>query len=82
MATFAILGYTGGRCKEIAQYSIHFGINDMQIAEDLQLIDGRMQDLIKQDLKVERSTLSREEAIDFFLNIERLVPGVVAAFLL
>ena len=37
--------------------------------EDLQLIDGRMQDLIKQDLKVERSTLSREEAIDFFLNM-------------
>ncbi len=42
MATFAILGYTGGRCKEIAQYSIHFGINDMQIAEDLQLIVGHM----------------------------------------
>ena len=37
--------------------------------EDLQLIDGRMQELIKQDLKVERSTLSREEAIDFFLNM-------------
>ena len=37
--------------------------------EDLQLIDERMQDLIKQDLKVERSTLSREEAIDFFLNV-------------
>lgn len=42
MKTFAILGYSGGRCKEIAQHSIHFEINDMQIAEDLQLIVGHI----------------------------------------
>jgi len=42
MKTFAILGYTGGKCKEIAQHPIHFEINDMQIAEDLQLIIGHM----------------------------------------
>jgi len=42
MATFAILGYSGGKCKEIAQYAIHFEIDDMQIAEDLQLIIGHM----------------------------------------
>jgi D-sedoheptulose 7-phosphate isomerase len=42
METFAILGYSGGRCKAIAQHPIHFDINDMQIAEDLQLIVGHM----------------------------------------
>ena len=48
--------------------------------EDLQLIDGRMQDLIKQDLKVERSTLSREEAIDFFLNMgEKYKAEIIAS---
>jgi D-sedoheptulose 7-phosphate isomerase len=42
MKTFAILGYSGGRCKEIAQHPIHFEINDMQISEDLQLIVGHI----------------------------------------
>ena len=42
MTTFAILAFTGGRCKKIAQHSIHFEIDDMQIAEDLQLIIGHM----------------------------------------
>lgn len=42
MKTFAILGYTGGRCKEIAKHPIHFKIEDMQIAEDMQLIVGHM----------------------------------------
>lgn len=42
MVTFAILGYSGGKCKEIAQHPIHFELNDMQIAEDLQLIIGHM----------------------------------------
>ena len=42
MKTFAILGFTGGRCKELAQCPIHFEVNDMQIAEDLQLIVGHM----------------------------------------
>jgi len=42
METFAILGFTGGKCKEIAQHPIHFEIDDMQIAEDLQLIIGHM----------------------------------------
>lgn len=42
MKTFAVLGYSGGRCKEIAQTSLHFDIQDMQIAEDLQLIVGHM----------------------------------------
>lgn len=42
MKTFAILGFSGGRCKDLAQYSIHFEIDDMQIAEDLQLIVGHI----------------------------------------
>ena len=42
MKTFAILGFSGGRCKRIAQHSIHFDIDDMQIAEDLQLIVGHI----------------------------------------
>jgi D-sedoheptulose 7-phosphate isomerase len=42
LKTFAILGYDGGRCKEIAQLPIHFAIDDMQISEDLQLIVGHM----------------------------------------
>jgi D-sedoheptulose 7-phosphate isomerase len=42
MQTFAILGYSGGRCKELASHPIHFEIDDMQIAEDLQLIVGHI----------------------------------------
>lgn len=42
MKTFAILGYSGGKCKEIAQVPIHFTVDDMQIAEDLQLIVGHI----------------------------------------
>jgi len=42
MNTFAILGYSGGECKKIVQNPIHFEINDMQIAEDLQLIVGHI----------------------------------------
>jgi D-sedoheptulose 7-phosphate isomerase len=42
MTTFAILGFTGGRCKALAGRAIHFAIDDMQIAEDLQLIVGHI----------------------------------------
>lgn len=40
--TFAILGFDGGQCKKIANYSLHFPVNDMQIAEDIQLIVGHI----------------------------------------
>lgn len=40
--SYAILGFTGGKCKELADASIHFPIHDMQIAEDMQLIVGHM----------------------------------------
>jgi D-arabinose 5-phosphate isomerase GutQ len=42
MKTFALLGYTGGACKELADVVIHFAVHDMQLAEDLQLIVGHM----------------------------------------
>ena len=40
--SFAILGYNGGICRGIVDVPIHFPINDMQIAEDLQIIVGHM----------------------------------------
>jgi D-sedoheptulose 7-phosphate isomerase len=42
MKTFAIVGFSGGRCKELADYSIHFPVDDMQLCEDLQLVAGHM----------------------------------------
>ncbi len=38
----AILGYDGGKALSLADNAIHFPINDMQIAEDMQLIVGHM----------------------------------------
>ena len=40
--TFSILAFDGGRCKEITQHAIHFEVNDMQIAEDTQLVVGHL----------------------------------------
>ena len=40
--TYAILGFSGGKCKELVDVPIHFPVNDMQIAEDMQLIVGHM----------------------------------------
>jgi D-sedoheptulose 7-phosphate isomerase len=42
MKTFAILGYSGGKCLPLADVPIHFPVDDMQICEDLQLIVGHM----------------------------------------
>ena len=42
MRTFAIVGFDGGICKKIADNAIHFDINDMQVAEDFQLIVSHM----------------------------------------
>jgi D-sedoheptulose 7-phosphate isomerase len=40
--SYAILGYSGGRSKALADVPIHFAVDDMQISEDLQLIVGHM----------------------------------------
>ena len=42
MNTFAILAYSGGSCRELAQVPIYFQIDDMQIAEDTQLVVGHL----------------------------------------
>jgi D-sedoheptulose 7-phosphate isomerase len=38
MKSYAILGYSGGKAKALADVPIHFAIDDMQIAEDTQTI--------------------------------------------
>lgn len=40
--TYAILGYSGGKAKAMADVPIHFAVDDMQIAEDMQLVVGHM----------------------------------------
>ena len=39
---YAVLGYAGGKCKALADVAIHFPVDDMQLAEDLQLVVGHM----------------------------------------
>ena len=38
MKSFALLGFSGGACKELADVVIHFAVDDMQIVEDMQLV--------------------------------------------
>jgi D-sedoheptulose 7-phosphate isomerase len=40
--TYAVLGFSGGKAKDLADVAIHCDIHDMQISEDLQLIIGHM----------------------------------------
>ena len=42
ITTAGILGFDGGRCKDLLRIPVHFNIDDMQISEDLQLIVGHM----------------------------------------
>jgi D-sedoheptulose 7-phosphate isomerase len=42
MKSYAVLGYSGGRAKALADVAIHFPVDDMQIAEDAQLVTGHM----------------------------------------
>lgn len=42
MRSYAILGFSGGQAKRLADVAIHFEIDDMQISEDLQLVVGHM----------------------------------------
>ena len=42
MQSIALLGFSGGHCKSIADLVLHFDIDDMQIAEDMQLVVGHM----------------------------------------
>ncbi len=40
--SYAVLGFSGGRCKAMADTAIHFPVDDMQLSEDLQLVVGHM----------------------------------------
>lgn len=42
METWAILGFSGGKCANLADNVIHLRVEDMQLAEDFQLIVGHM----------------------------------------
>ncbi|HWZ41596.1 MAG TPA: SIS domain-containing protein [Bradyrhizobium sp.] len=42
MTSYALLGYSGGAAKSLADVPIHFRVDDMQIAEDAQMIVGHM----------------------------------------
>ena len=42
MTSYAVLGFSGGKAMELADVSIHVAIDDMQIAEDAQMIVGHM----------------------------------------
>ncbi len=40
--SYAILGYSGGKAKALADVPIHFEVDDMQISEDLQMMVAHM----------------------------------------
>ena len=42
LTSHSILAFNGGLCKGLSDNPIHFPIEDMQIAEDLQLIIGHL----------------------------------------
>src|SRR5215475_6627163 len=42
MTSYALLGFSGGKAKTLADVPIHFDVDDMQIAEDAQMIVGHM----------------------------------------
>jgi D-sedoheptulose 7-phosphate isomerase len=56
LVSFAILGFSGGHCLQLADHPIHFAVDDMQVVEDLQLIVGHM---VTQELRARRTALAR-----------------------
>jgi D-sedoheptulose 7-phosphate isomerase len=42
MTSYAVLGFSGGKAKALADVPIHFAVDDMQIAEDAQMVIGHM----------------------------------------
>ena len=42
VTSFAILGFSGGQAKELADHVLHFPGDDMQVAEDLQMVVSNM----------------------------------------
>jgi D-sedoheptulose 7-phosphate isomerase len=59
MTSYAVLGYSGGKAKALADVPIHFAIDDMQIAEDAQMVIGHM---LMQWLHAQRDEISSKRA--------------------
>lgn len=57
--SYAILGYTGGKAKKLADHPIHFQVDDMQLSEDAQTIIGHM---LMQWLWENRQRLAQDHA--------------------
>lgn len=49
--TIALTGYSGGRLKELAKYSIHVPVENMQITEDIHLVLNHMMMYILSGMK-------------------------------
>jgi D-sedoheptulose 7-phosphate isomerase len=54
MHSYAVLGFSGGKAKSLTDVPIHFETDDMQIAEDTQVIIGHM---IVQHLRARREAM-------------------------
>lgn len=42
MTSYAVLGFSGGKAKALADVPIHVAVDDMQVAEDIQMAVGHM----------------------------------------
>ena len=42
ITSFAVVGFDGGKSKDLADHPLHFEVNDMQVAEDLQTMVGHI----------------------------------------
>lgn len=42
ITSWAVVGYQGGRALALADHSVHFAVDDMQIAEDCQMVLGHV----------------------------------------
>jgi D-sedoheptulose 7-phosphate isomerase len=59
MTSYAVLGYSGGKAKALADVPIHFNVDDMQISEDAQMIIGHM---LMQWLYAQRNEIASRRA--------------------
>jgi D-sedoheptulose 7-phosphate isomerase len=60
MTSYAVLGFSGGKAKAMADVPIHFAVDDMQIAEDAQMVIGHM---IMQWLYAQRGDIIRTREV-------------------
>jgi D-sedoheptulose 7-phosphate isomerase len=60
MTSYAVLGFTGGKAKALADVPIHFNVDDMQISEDAQMIIGHM---LMQWLYGQRGEIALQRAV-------------------